>query len=96
MILKIILLALVAFILYRVLRSVFLPDAAVRPKVERRRRSRTDPGTRVIEDEMVQDPHCGTYLPRREALKDRRGGQTVFFCSRECRDAYLEDLRREK
>jgi uncharacterized protein len=95
-ILKIILLALVAFVLYRVLRAVFLPDAGVRPKVERRPRSGADPQTRVIEDEMVQDPQCGTYLPRREAFVDRRGGQDLFFCSRECRDAYLQELRREK
>jgi uncharacterized protein len=95
-IVKIIMLAVVAFILYRVLRSVFLPDAARRPKVERRTRSQGAPGNRVIEDEMVRDPVCGTYLPRREALVDRRGGEQLFFCSRECRDAYLEDLRRKK
>jgi YHS domain-containing protein len=95
-ILKIILLIVVAFVLYRVLRAVFLPEAASRPKVERRRPSAREEQTRVIEDEMVQDPHCGAYLPRREAIVVRRGGQDFCFCSRECRDAFLAKLRREK
>lgn len=35
-------------------------------------------------DEMVQDPFCKTYIPRREALKRVVNGETHYFCSREC------------
>ena len=40
-------------------------------------------------DEMVQDPVCGVYLPKREAVT-RRGphGETYYFCSRECREKF--------
>jgi YHS domain-containing protein len=43
-----------------------------------------------IQDEMVQDPVCKIYLPKRQALvlQDSRG-QNQFFCSTQCRDKFL-------
>ena len=44
-----------------------------------------------IQDEMVQDPVCKTYVPKRVALEGNRSdGQKVYFCSPECRDNYLK------
>jgi YHS domain-containing protein len=37
---------------------------------------------------MVQDPHCGTYLPRSEALAMTVRGEKHYFCSKTCRDAF--------
>lgn len=37
---------------------------------------------------LVQDPQCGTYLPKSRALAVTAGGQTKYFCSPACRDAY--------
>ena len=37
---------------------------------------------------LVQDPHCGRFIPQTEALTASRRGQTIYFCSRECRTAY--------
>jgi uncharacterized protein len=45
-----------------------------------------------IDDLMVKDPNCQTYIPRRDAVQAERNGETVYFCSRECRDAYLMKL----
>ncbi|KIX11700.1 TRASH domain-containing protein [Dethiosulfatarculus sandiegensis] len=42
---------------------------------------------------MVQDPHCGTYLPMNEAIHVRSRGEDLYFCSKECRDAYLISAR---
>lgn len=39
-------------------------------------------------EEMVQDPHCGTYLPRGEALTKTVRGEMHYFCSKACRDAF--------
>jgi len=33
---------------------------------------------------LVQDPVCGTFIPRRNALKTVRDGQEYFFCSEGC------------
>jgi len=40
--------------------------------------------------EMVQDPVCETYIPRSRAIEKKVGGQTVYFCSPECVEAYLK------
>jgi len=41
-----------------------------------------------IIDEMVQDPVCKTYIPRKEAFKRSYGGKEILFCSRECADKF--------
>jgi YHS domain-containing protein len=37
---------------------------------------------------LVQDPQCGTYLPRDRALEVTAGGTTHYFCSDRCRDEW--------
>ena len=45
-----------------------------------------------IQDEMVQDPVCGTYVPKRMALTVNRPGEgQTFFCSPACRDTFLAE-----
>jgi len=39
-------------------------------------------------DEMIQDPVCKTYIPRRESFRRTFGGKEIFFCSRECADKF--------
>jgi len=39
-------------------------------------------------EEMVRDPHCGTYLPRSDALEMTVRGEKHYFCSKACRDAF--------
>jgi YHS domain-containing protein len=44
-----------------------------------------------IQDEMVQDPVCLTYVPKRMAVTvntPREGA--LYFCSPACRDKFLE------
>ena len=49
-----------------------------------------------IQDEMVQDPVCKTYVPKRVALEGNRSdGQKEYFCSVECRDKYLKKNTRK-
>lgn len=67
-----------AYVIYLVLRKVFRGISAPR---------RTD-GGQVI-DEMVQDPQCKTYVPRRQARRKVIGGREHFFCGRECEEKFL-------
>jgi YHS domain-containing protein len=49
-----------------------------------------------IQDEMVQDPVCKTYVPKRMALEGKRfNGQKEYFCSAQCRDNYLKNKSAE-
>ncbi|OGR35426.1 MAG: hypothetical protein A2091_01740, partial [Desulfuromonadales bacterium GWD2_61_12] len=44
---------------------------------------------------MVLDLECGNYIHPRDALTRSVAGQTYYFCSRECRDAFCERHRDE-
>ena len=39
-------------------------------------------------DDMVQDPQCGTYIPRRDAVQKMIQGRLHLFCSEECAKQY--------
>ena len=43
-----------------------------------------------VEDIMVKDPECGTYIPKREAVRLRSGEEEFFFCGSACRDRFVE------
>lgn len=38
---------------------------------------------------LFRDPWCGTHVSEEIALAVPQGGQTLHFCSAECRDRYL-------
>jgi uncharacterized protein len=52
------------------------------------------PGSRpqpeVEADELVQDPVCKVFVPRRNALKAHKNGEDFFFCSEGCRKKFLK------
>jgi len=70
------------YIFYRILKITW--KVFTRPDQEADKRS---PEGKVI-DEMVQDPFCKTYIPRRNAVKKVINGQELFFCSQECAVKY--------
>lgn len=44
----------------------------------------------VQADELVQDPVCKVFIPRRDALVARKDGRDFFFCSEGCRTKFLK------
>ena len=81
---RFIIFALLVYLLYRLIKGIFIAA----PKQQGKRDPASGP---AIVDEMVIDPVCRVYIPRREALTARVAGETVYFCSRECMNKYLED-----
>lgn len=79
---KIILYAALIYILYRLVKGI----VGAGQKIEHGRRE----GGEVI-DEMVQDPQCGTYIPRQRAVRRRIKGEERYFCSEECAEKYEKD-----
>ena len=77
MIVRLIFFGILAYLLYRIVKGVFSPKATVN-------RGRTQ----GIVDEMVQDPFCKTYVPRRDSVRRVIQGQEVLFCSDDCADKY--------
>ena len=79
---KIIFLAVLAYILFRLVKGVFSP----RTKIDRRKAG-------GVIDEMVQDPFCGTYIPRRESIRRVMEGEEYLFCSEECADKFALEMK---
>ena len=42
--------------------------------------------------ELKRDPSCGTYIAVATSVKENIGGQTFYFCSKECRDKFVASL----
>jgi len=83
--LRILIIAFLVFFLYRVIKAL---TGFGRPA------QRTGADGEVI-DEMVQDPQCGTYIPRQEAVRRRIAGQEHYFCSEKCAAEYEKARRGE-
>ena len=80
----VVLISLVRFVLFRLFgvgRRRASPEASAN-------RFRNQP--RTIAGKMVKDPQCGIYVASELALPVRSGAATLHFCSRRCRDEYLE------
>jgi YHS domain-containing protein len=43
---------------------------------------------------LVRDPVCGMHLAEGLAIAERSGGETVFFCSEECRNKFMDEPRK--
>ena len=82
---KLILLLLVGYLAIKTLKGI-LGRGPQAPMETGRRRSGDADGL------MVQDLNCRTYLSRRDAVRAEHKGETYYFCSRACRDAYLAKL----
>jgi YHS domain-containing protein len=78
--LRLILLILLLFILYYVLHFLIKDMPSIRKTMDRK----SEP------EELVQDPYCQTYIPKRSALKKRIAGRDYYFCNRDCLKRYLK------
>jgi uncharacterized protein len=78
--LRFILLLLLILILYSVLHYLIKDMPLLRKRVS----------PEDLPEELVQDPYCKTYIPKRSALKKKIAGRIHYFCSRECMKKYLQ------
>ena len=74
---RFVIIGILAYILYRVIKRVFGPGKEIN----------IGSNGGVIDD-MAQDPFCKTYIPRRESLKRVIEGREYFFCCDECVSKY--------
>jgi YHS domain-containing protein len=77
--LRLIIIAAVLYILYRILKGMFL---------QKKREVRGSGGE--IVDELVQDPECKLYIPSKSSVKRVIHGRRHSFCSEECAKRYQE------
>ena len=56
-------------------------------------KEKSAPGSGTVTGHMVRDPVSGTYIDEKLAIREVVGGETLYFESRETRDAYLKKAR---
>ena len=81
---RIIIFAILFYIVYRLLKNTFRSKS----KISRKQNSE-------VIDEMVQDPQCGTYIPRRAAIRKTIEGKEYYFCGNECLEKFIIDRRKQ-
>jgi hypothetical protein len=77
-------LAVLAFLIFLIIRASvnsFLTGLRGGP--------RGAPSRRAGLDELVKDPICETYIPRRKAISRGSGSEIRYFCSAACADKFL-------
>jgi YHS domain-containing protein len=72
---------LIFLIIFRLLKSVI--QALVTPP-----KPAQDAGGGRPLAELQKDPVCGTYVAAAASVTSVVGGQTIYFCSEECRSKY--------
>ena len=43
-----------------------------------------------IDDVMIKVPFCEIYFPKKDGVHLRINGEDLYFCSKDCRDKFLE------
>lgn len=79
---RLLIFALLAYLLYRLLRGVLAPSL----------KARKSESAGAI-DEMVKDPICQTYIPMRDSQRRVIEGKEYFFCSKECAEKFEKEPR---
>ena len=80
---RFIILAVVAYVFYRALKSWMFPGPNAAKSVPDRKAGE-------IDDIMIKDPFCDAYFPRRNAVHYRENGEDLYFCSTTCKDQYIQ------
>lgn len=68
----------IGYALYRLIKGLF-------------RKSSTEIPRRTGEVETFQDPVCGVYVTREDAVIGKLNGERIYFCSTECLEKYRQD-----
>ena len=48
----------------------------------------------AVSRKLVRDPVCGMHLAEGLAIAERSGGEPVFFCSKECRNKFMDEPKK--
>ncbi len=83
--LRFVILAILFFIVYRLLVGSFKN----RNKDEGKQQELAN-GDAKVSDILVEDPVCHTLIPRQQAIHLQHNGEIVYFCSEECCNIFIK------
>ncbi len=77
-----------AIIFYVVYRAATKKRIIVRPeKAPDDRRA-----AEQVTDEMIQDPFCKSYFPRKQGVTLKHQNEVLLFCSQDCLDKFRTEM----
>ena len=79
---RFIVIGIILILAYLLLKKFLFPSR----RIDERRRD----DKRIKGEELVEDPHCHTYVPVNEAYRVSVNGKTLYFCSKECYKKFQE------
>ncbi len=79
---KLLVLLVVGYFCYRVMKNWMMTGSAAPDKV-------SSASVGEIDDVMIQDPVCGVYFPKGNSIELQYRGQELFFCSQECKAKFI-------
>ncbi len=83
---RILILAVLFYILYRLLFGGRKKAPAPQP----------EPPEIQAQDTLAEDPICHTYVPQSQSLSLDKDGKTYYFCSKECLDTFTDQQERRE
>jgi len=83
MILRFLVIAVIGYLLYRIMKGILSISSRKKPEVRYSNDGRTIQG-----GDLVQDPYCKIYIPEKDAYKGSLDGVTLTFCSKNCFKKY--------
>ena len=85
---RLILIGLLLTILYYLLRQMF---RGFNTSIQNGQGNSSKSGPDDEQDQMIQDPVCHIFVPRRIALIELIGGREYCFCSKECAGKFRDE-----
>jgi YHS domain-containing protein len=80
---RLIIIGVLLYILYRLLVG------SDKKKSQSRKQTGTSSGA-AVQDVLVEDPVCHTYIPKGQAVRLHHNKQNYYFCSNKCCEEFLE------
>ncbi|MFH2122922.1 MAG: TRASH domain protein [Pseudomonadota bacterium] len=86
--LKLVILAILFYILYRLLAGILQKKTETKPLDER--------SSSPVSDALVEDPICHTLVPKGQALRLQHENQIYYFCSEACCSRFISEKGEHK
>lgn len=87
--LRFLLILVLLYVLYRLTKGIL--------RLSGKRHDRPAERPSVVKGEdLVEDPFCHTHVPVSWAYRETIEGRTIYFCSRECFEKYVQKMETGK
>ena len=89
MLIRLIIILILIYLLYRIIK-LFQRSRAASVSSQQIKKVKNMP---PAGEDLVEDPHCHTYVPVSQAYRKEIGGKSYYFCSKECCETYISEKK---